>query len=312
MLGLFKRKKPYKPLINSWSAFGKLPFHADFIRINTAHKDVQLLDEWLSKGMDWLHESEQGAQLLKDLDIGMIYQKPDQSYQLTALITSFDKGGRDYPFVVTGNTQEPLLAQYPATLPVMFASLIDHIRALPYSQSIQTKAEITPALEAIFKTPFTWSKSQLLDAQIDALSSLSQRTFVEHIEGLSNVADFSNWMLHTKALLKRYREGEAINIQLPLSIKFPLPTLSYWLQFIEGAMQPKKWPMNLIYVKTANYAYLRFNTNPFELLRLSDLCQKPEYCPPMSDTLAAVQWLAEKDCTLLQAVYEWQQIKGAA
>ncbi len=114
--------------------FGKLPFHAEFVRANMPVQDVTLLDEW----------TQQGLQLLSDLPewkavfdqgplVHLLFQRSGAKYGLIgSWLPSRDQTQRRYPFLACAPVELPVLNsmwwRWPQAAALFHARLADQLR----------------------------------------------------------------------------------------------------------------------------------------------------------------------------------------
>lgn len=127
------------------SYFGKLPFHADFIRHNASGEDMRALDLWIQQGLYQAakHYSQNWDSMYKNSPAyHFLFNPEDSDFLLIGLYKpSYDKSQRKYPFTIAKRiTQRHFDTKFLHILPILFGDF--------FRQSLQIFQEDSQGLGA--------------------------------------------------------------------------------------------------------------------------------------------------------------------
>lgn len=229
--------------------FGKLPFQAEFIKLQWAVPEVQTLDRVMQDSYAHINRRQQetAKDQFQDMPLYYFCHYKNAILQPIAgvIMPSTDISGRQYPFVMTRVINNPLICETPSILPLLYKNYF-------WAASIfcQTMSELTSITELQAKLKPLKPEQDPADGVVfkTILHQLGQthlmafwQGVVEDYAGLTlphfiqTIADGLDWAR------ERTRRSQAWVLAVPLPHPIePTLTTTFWLQLIDALLPQTK------------------------------------------------------------------------
>lgn len=298
MFGFFKNKQPVLEFKNL-RAFGKLPGFADFLRFRSADEQAIKVDAWLTQGLSSLMQQGKQGMLESEWDISLC-EKSENTYSLIRVISSKDKSGRHYPFVLIAEIENSWLKDYPSSLPGLFQELYFLAKRLQ-EPDINCQQAMIDSLMAFEKKSRGLSKRELLEERITAVKSLTQddswgRCFND-LEGMDRCA----WKVSRVADLRAKSKFE-----LPMGSSESVAEATYWLQLMEYLRNMRDCPLSYYWICSESIKKILIDCEASKTPTFQSFfkpCAMALYEPQASGHL-----VYDGSLSLLSAIYYWKQV----
>jgi type VI secretion system ImpM family protein len=298
MFGFFKKKQPVLEFKNI-RAFGKLPGFADFLRYRSADTVAIKVDAWLTQGLSSLMQQGKQGLLESEWDVSLC-EKSENTYTLVRVISSKDKSGRHYPFVLIAEVENSWLKDYPSSLPGLFQDLY-HLAKRLQGPDINSQQILIDSLLAFEKKSLLLSKREVLEDRIRALKLLTQDEAWGHWAKQQEGMDLCGWKASRVADLRKKSK-----IELPMSSTQSVSEATYWLQLMEDLCDMREGPLNYYWISSESIKKILIDSEPSKTPTFQSLF-KP-YATGLHEPKAPDNLVYEGSISLLSSVYYWKQV----
>lgn len=211
------------------SCFGKLPVHADFIRLQPSH-ELNDFDRWIQEGLlalqgelgeGWTHAFEAAPR------VRFARSFPSKKSVLVGVVApSKGKAGRHYPFVVATTISDKRLLQRPGLLPLICDDYLTAAEALIQAGGQGNSArEVQAAVAALPSEPDLEGADRRLEA---ALHQTPQEILLT-----ASLGAWDERRYRVYAALKRRLAGEERPIRIPSAPASGVVAL--WLEVLRAS-----------------------------------------------------------------------------
>lgn len=313
-----------KPRISVTGAFGKCPWLADFVQLDSNWRDIKEIDELLQTA--YLSFSRQ-ASSGEFLGCGILRTGGEDRQGVVALVyPSEDSAGRVYPMVLFHHLKDSGFHYKPDAL---YSCASACLSAATNKDSIM---EITPSEDVLAKLGSLPEHQTYLDARSSkraGMTALEAVTFGEWLDDLcgsdeSQSLDMLIGIVSLIKMLKQQRVHRAYG-----GIRFPLPAtknseihLGFWLQILSTVMSGFQWRPDMIWTSLTGNSELYVLSRPLTASTL-ETTQNAErarqgflgwqdcltYGQSEQELVAKLKpWLARRDVSMLDVAIEWYQL----
>lgn len=317
-MGLFSRRKREDEVVEKvlnpvvLGATGKLPSHADFIRVGEPIREAQTLESMVR---EWFvqHQRVSG----EPTTIGVLMTGGEDRSGLVAIVyPSADSAGRDYPWVVYGRWALPETYGHPAAL---FAAANQAVTQLTEQTLMQLSNHSSIEL---------WQPALLNEAKItlmqtqryrrEAMNALHGQTLRGWINELTGDADqfAAQFLAMYHQLLQQARRPSAayLGMVLPLGDRQQADqSLCFWLLLLQNYFTQRRARPDLAWHFQQKIGRLYVLTKPLTVSHLVAIS-----APTDSDWLTPneLEWteadvqplLNELDSPLIDALIAWERM----
>lgn len=303
MFQFLKKEKPAPILLESLSLFGKLPGIADYTKVNAHLEHAVMVNAEIERMMAGLHE--QGNSAIHSLEMQCVFEQEGR-WLVTHVCHSQDKSGREYPFTGVGFVSHPLIKECQPAVPAILSPFSDYLRTL--KAKVSSKSDLETGLKNADQLRFPHTKASLLEDEIALLKQMSQSEWLAETYPGQSKQMIADQILSVGKSIHAFKRGECEQLTFALSPQNLLISMTLWLQWIEGLLQPKRWPLHYCMIGTTTHAQLHVWLKPLSQYQFLEWV-KPVVLPVNRATgspeLVAI--LSKDDLNLCEAMYRWQQ-----
>jgi len=127
MFGFFSKAIKAQPLAvasDQLGCFGKMPIHPEFIRHNVKSREAVALDAWIQEGIGFItrkHGSNwpESCRNFPGCHFALVGGEEERTV-IGTLISSQDRSGRHYPFILFTVAEDPIFRRMQAVLPAVY------------------------------------------------------------------------------------------------------------------------------------------------------------------------------------------------
>lgn len=307
MFNWLKPKKSAPVLMHSIAMFGKLPGIADYTKVNTHLEHAIQVNASVERLVSSLHEQE--SDRVESLDIQCVFEQEGR-WLVIQLLHSQDKSGRSYPFTAVGYIDHPLMKACLPAMPLVLEPFKAYMRTV--QAHVTSKQALEQAIADAEQLRFSHSKATLLEDEIVLLRTMQQCDWIEHAYPSTSLQSIADGLLESGKKIQSVKQGERVYCAFPLDPSHQLISVTLWLQWIEGLLQPKRWTLQYVQVSTRHGAFLHVWLLPLgEKITALDMeawVQAPNMAVPHGHASAGfIAVLSQTGLSICEALYRWQQ-----
>jgi type VI secretion system protein ImpM len=286
MFGFLKNSKQALPpeSIVQTGCFGKLPMYDEFIRHNISGRAILELDEWIQQGYSHhsrgiqtrLHKSD-----LHSYTYHFVFTGSGESGAsvIGTMMGSHDKSGRQYPFILFKLLANQETTSLSSTLPCAYRTFFDSALNLCSTDwSLQPINMLKKRVDLLNVSGTCLSKRGLMEAEIDALRSISKESFWKQVLGELAVekapvyVEVMNDLLDTVVRKSPLRTSWGIEIPLPANDSAHAH-VSFWIRVADALLGNRQWRPHYIWgdMKNSNKRSLYMFFRPISPIFFSHL-----------------------------------------
>jgi type VI secretion system protein ImpM len=225
------------PFILPPGAFGKLPAHGDFIRINAGDPVAQHLAVWLQAGFESVIRV--NAALPATPTPFVLSLGANRNSLVGALVPSKDRVGREFPLAVFVPVESSLLATRFPLVPFSFSRFICSVGALLAETATISAAKLQAELARLpLPAPSDWSfAEEQRRLQLDTSSANLMKQFSEpEANGLHYAA--RTFLMACSAERGQEPAKARVVLDCPIVTDGPLPWLEFAARILGWKAQP--------------------------------------------------------------------------
>lgn len=265
MFGFIKNSKltpSSKPIVQT-GCFGKLPIYDEFIRHNVSERAIIELDEWIQQG--YSHHSRGMKTHLRKSELHsytyhFVFTGSGESGAsvIGTMMGSKDKSGRQYPFILFKLLANQDTASVSSTLPCAYRMFFDDAKSLcGMDWSLQPINMLKKRVEALNASGTCFSKSELMEAEINVLQRITKASFWKEVLGreAAEVApvyvEVMRDLLDTVVRKSPLRTAWGIEIPLPAN-NDTHAHVSFWIRVADALLGNRQWRPHYIWGDVKN------------------------------------------------------------